>query len=76
MKIIKNSLKCITCGDVLVSNYRHDFVKCSCPANSDTVVYIDGGTSYLKRSVGKSAIYEDLSEIEESFNKIEDPGKM
>lgn len=79
VKIIKNSIKCLTCGDVLVSKYRHDFVSCSCPADSDTSVFIDGGTSYFRGGCGKNARFENLSEFEddeEEFNKMENPGKL
>ena len=41
--ILRNSARCKKCGDVLVSRYRHDFVKCSCKA-----IYIDGGHDYLR----------------------------
>lgn len=76
MKIIKNSIKCLTCGDVLVSEHRHDFVKCSCPPGSDTIIFIDGGTSYFRMGCGKNARFENLSEVEEDFNKMENPGKL
>jgi len=51
--LIKNSIVCRTCGDVLVSTHTHDFVRCSCEA-----VYLDGGNSY-QRTGGDN--YTDLS---------------
>ena len=29
-KVIKNSIQCNICGDIIESTYRHDFVECSC----------------------------------------------
>lgn len=42
--IVRNSAKCLTCGDEIESRHRHDYVTCSCGALS-----VDGGTSYLRR---------------------------
>ncbi len=39
-----NVVKCLGCGIVLVSNYRHDFKMCSC--KNDT--FVDGGYDYLR----------------------------
>lgn len=50
-----NSIKCLACGDVIVSKHRHDFVWCSCKS-----VAVDGGKSYLKR-VGDFHNIEELS---------------
>lgn len=59
-KIIKNSIKCKHCGDVLISKHTHDFVTCSCGCCS-----IDGGNSYARRIFTNSADdYEELSEYE------------
>jgi hypothetical protein len=43
-KLVKNSIKCNTCGDVLVSKHGHDFVKCTCGN-----VFADGGLNYCRR---------------------------
>ncbi len=43
-KIIKNSIKCNLCGDIIVSKLNHDRVTCKCGTCS-----VDGGNSYLKR---------------------------
>ncbi len=56
MQIIKNAAKCLNCGDVVESTYRHDFVMCSCGN-----LAVDGGKDYLKRSVGKHGI-KDMSQ--------------
>jgi hypothetical protein len=42
--IVRNSAKCLACGDEIESKHRHDYVTCSCGAIS-----VDGGTAYLKR---------------------------
>ena len=43
-KIIKNSIQCKLCGDVIESKHRHDLVKCKCGACA-----VDGGHDYLRR---------------------------
>lgn len=44
MKIIRNEIQCKQCGDVIASNYRHEFVRCKCGACA-----VDGGLFYLRR---------------------------
>lgn len=57
-KIIKNSIKCNICGDIIVSKYGHDRVTCKCGVCS-----ADGGNSYLKRGYKNSEDdFTDLSE--------------
>ena len=43
-RIIRNSAKCLKCGDEIESTYRHDFKSCKCGAIS-----VDGGKDYLRR---------------------------
>jgi hypothetical protein len=43
--IIYRSVKCLSCGDVLVSRHRHDFSTCECES-----ITVDGGFDYLKFS--------------------------
>lgn len=59
IRIIKNCIKCKNCGDVIVSEYRHDYVSCSCGR-----VAVDGGNDYLRRAYTDSpeADYLELSE--------------
>lgn len=58
--IVKNSAKCLKCGDVLVSTHRHDFVECSCGN-----LFIDGGLNYLRMGLRDgSDSYESLVEYE------------
>jgi hypothetical protein len=45
----------LSCGDLIVSKHRHDFVTCTCGAIS-----VDGGQEYLRR-VGDFANAVDLS---------------
>ena len=49
-----NSVKCLECGEVLVSKSQHHFVSCSCPNETAT----DGGLSY-QRYMGR-----DLDKVE------------
>ena len=53
--IIRNSIKCKSCLDEIVSEYRHDFVTCKCGK-----VSVDGGKDYLRR-VGDLHGYEETS---------------
>ena len=49
-----NSVKCLECGEVLVSKSQHHFVMCNCPNETAT----DGGNVY-QRYMGK-----DLDKVE------------
>lgn len=57
-KILVNKIKCKKCGDIIVSEHRHDFKYCKCGA-----VAVDGGQDYLKRC-GYLEDMEELSEFE------------
>ena len=57
-KIKTNKIKCNYCGDIIVSENRHDFKFCSCGK-----VAVDGGTDYLKRSYTNST--DDFTELTE-----------
>lgn len=59
VKIVRNSAKCLRCGDEVRSTSRHDFVSCRCGKLS-----VDGGTEYLRRC-GNPEDYEDTSVCEE-----------
>lgn len=56
-KILRNSAKCLKCGDEIESKSVHDFVSCKCGAIS-----VDGGHEYLRR-VGDSDAIEDSSMV-------------
>ena len=64
-KIIKNSIRCKKCGDVIESNGVHSFVTCSCGACS-----VDGGHMYLRRCFMEEGCYEELSIAEKTYNKL------
>lgn len=59
-KILRNAVKCNNCGDIIESEYRHDFVRCSCGR-----VAVDGGKDYLRRVFQEDADFTELSEEEE-----------
>lgn len=44
MTILRNSARCETCGEEIVSPSQHGFVSCSCGNLS-----VDGGQAYLRR---------------------------
>lgn len=60
MKIIRNSVQCLKCADIIESKHRHDYVTCSCGN-----VSVDGGKDYLKRSFKTVDSWIDLSIYEE-----------
>ena len=55
-RIILNKIKCLHCGDIIVSVYTHDYKNCSCGKIS-----VDGGKSYLKRGFDEPTDYEEMS---------------
>lgn len=59
IKIIRNSAKCLRCGDEIESKYRHDFQVCSC----DNVM-VDGGKDYFRRGAADFSLMEDTSVVE------------
>ena len=64
-RIIKNCIKCNLCGDIIVSEDRHDFKSCKCGT-----VSTDGGNEYLRRSYKNSPDdYTELSEYEETEDR-------
>lgn len=64
--IVKNAAKCLICGDIIESNYTHDFVGCSCFISSGGTagIAVDGGLDYQRR-IGYPSDYQDLSEYTE-----------
>ena len=59
MKILKNRIRCLKCGDIIESKSVHDFVTYSCGACS-----VDGGHDYLRRCFETEDCYEELSETD------------
>lgn len=43
--LVRNSATCGSCGDLIDSIHRHDYVSCGCGA-----IAVDGGLEYLRRS--------------------------
>jgi len=39
-----SKIKCLACGEILESKFRHDFVTCGC----DNHTFIDGGEAYMR----------------------------
>ena len=65
--ILHNRAKCLSCGDIIESKHRHDFVWCKCGR-----IFVDGGLAYLRRGWpdDDGPTYEELSEeTDESSNK-------
>jgi len=60
-QLVYNSVKCLQCGEELISYHRHDYKTCSC--ENETMV--DGGLSYTRyggldvRMVKPHMIYDD-----------------
>ena len=42
--IIRNSAKCLLCGEEIESTYRHDYKSCKCGN-----IAVDGGKDYIRR---------------------------
>jgi hypothetical protein len=55
--ITRNAARCLLCGDVIESKYRHDFVECSCGE-----IFVDGGKDYLRRGAKDFDNFIDMSE--------------
>lgn len=39
-----NAVKCLMCGEILISRHRHDFKMCSCSNKT----FVDGGFDYMR----------------------------
>lgn len=70
-KIIRNMIRCNTCGDTIESTSRHDFKYCKCGR-----VFVDGGHDYLLRGYTVSPVdFTELS-VEAEDDSSEDSFKM
>lgn len=67
MTILRNSAKCLLCGDEIESKHVHDFVTCSCGQLS-----VDGGKQYLKRCYSSLDEWEDTSEVTTAIKDLFD----
>lgn len=54
--IVRNSVRCLGCGEEIVSGHRHDFRYCKCGD-----VAVDGGQAYTKRVYKRTAMWIDTS---------------
>lgn len=62
-------IQCLTCEKIIESKYRHDWVPCDCPRDSDTFIYVDGGNDYCRMGAGASAdwcVVDDPKELIEN----------
>ena len=41
-QLVYNAVKCLECGETIVSYSRHDYKTCDCPNSA----MVDGGTAY------------------------------
>lgn len=57
-----SKVRCLTCDKVMESKHRRDWVSCNCDPQSDTWMYIDGGTEYFRMGAGNSAKWDVLEE--------------
>lgn len=57
--IVRNSARCLKCGDEIESKHRHDFVLCKCGA-----IFVDGGAEYLRCGADDWANFESTSVTE------------
>ena len=55
-----NRCKCKLCGDVIISQHRHDFVRCKCGE-----IFTDGGEDYIRRGAHDFENIIDLAGPEE-----------
>jgi hypothetical protein len=54
-----NTAQCMTCGRIISSRHRHDFVWCACEQESDTAIAVDGGLDYVRRVFGSKAVWKE-----------------
>lgn len=64
-KIFRNRIKCNLCGDIIESQYTHEFVTCKCGCCA-----VDGGLEYRRRCYTNSL--DDFTDLSE-YEKIDDP---
>ena len=55
-RIKVNMAKCLLCGDIIVSEHRHDHQACSCG-----MLKVDGGKEYIRRGFRNEKDYEEMS---------------
>lgn len=56
--MIRNRVKCLMCGQVLESKFRHDFQMCNCPNKT----FVDGGQVYFRRGGVDLSLIQEMGE--------------
>ncbi len=60
--ILRNSARCVKCGDKLESRHRHDFRRCRCGA-----LGVDGGHAYIRRiGAGQDTSIVAIREVDDT----------
>jgi hypothetical protein len=59
---VAQKVKCLTCGAVIQSQHRHNFVMCDCGRGSNTFIYVDGGADYFRMGACENARYEMIND--------------
>lgn len=49
-----NNGQCLTCGSLLISLHRHDFVACKCKGTKNQ--FVDGGFNYNRRTLNLKSL--------------------
>jgi len=62
-QIVYNAIKCLECGETIVSRSRHDYNTCSCPNHA----MVDGGNEYERYGAN------DMTMIEPKYIYADDP---
>jgi len=62
-QIVYNAIKCLECGETIVSRSRHDYVTCGCPNDA----MVDGGNEYERYGAN------DMTMIEPKYIYTDDP---
>ena len=63
--IFENKVKCLKCGDIILSKHRHDMTWCSCGS-----IAVDGGSWYIRR-VGDIGNCEDMTRWYEHIQQVQ-----
>jgi len=66
------AIKCLKCGKVLESLYRHDFRGCGC----ENKTFIDGGTDYTRLGGMDMEYIEIIESCEECGCRLDDKPKV
>ena len=64
-RLTRNAMQCHNCGTTIESKHRHDMQRCACPSDN-TAIWVDGGLSYQRCSMGLNANFTDVSEYDEA----------